>query len=190
VEAFTTPTPQRERTCLRTYLNTGNVPLGQNGDPFFLWQRQETLMHIMYSMMSVHQMRQAAVSPPEPLTEVLAALFPLDSLFIHSLTKALPSCRTSSSTSSRPCPCWLFMSPEEVSLMGGILVTVGPVSIHAIILSYLQTEHHWAASTCSSVNLQEVASDVRVSLLRALLCFPISVFSVTLPFLSFVVHCS
>lgn len=146
-------------------MNGENAPLSWTVDLFFLRQWQETQAHIRYL-----ECTSNAISPPEMLIEVPAVLFPLNFLFIHSLTKTLSSCRISSSTASRPC--WLFMSPEEGSWMGGIQMTVEPVSIHFIILPYLQAEHHWAASICSLVNLQEVTDDVRVSLLHALLQFP------------------
>lgn len=77
-------------------------------------------------------------------------------------------------------------------LGGGILVTVGLVSIHSIILPHLQAEHRWAASTCSSVNLQEVAGWCQGF---SATCPPpvpsLCIFNpVALPFLSFVVHCT
>lgn len=142
--------------------------------------------------LSVHQMRQAAASPPEILIEALAELFPLNFLFIHSLTKALPSCRTSSSTSSRPCPCRLFMSPEEGSLVGGSWwlwdwCPFTPSSSHVSRQS-IAGQHPPAPR----LTFKKWRVDVRVSLLTCPPPVPsLCIFNpVTLPFLSFVVHCT
>lgn len=178
MEAFTTSTPPRERRCLRTHVNTGNAPLGQAEDPFFLWQWQETLAHIRYLERTSNE---AGCGLSSRNSHWSSSCTFSSQLFIYTLPNQGPSKLQGPLINLFQALALLVIHvTRRRKLDGGILVTVGPVSIHSIILPHLQAEHHWAASTCSSVNLQEVAGDVRVSLLHALLQFPISVLFSTL----------
>lgn len=129
--------------------------------------------------------------PPEPLTEVLAAvLFPLNFLIyapqgpskLHDLLINL----------FQALSLLVIHVTRRKKLDRWILVTVGLMSIHSIILPHFQAEHCWAASTCSSVNLPRsggLRQDFSASCLPSVpfLCI---VNPITLPFLSLVFHCS
>lgn len=61
----------------------------------------------------VHQNAVPILSPQEPLTEVLASLFPHRFYFMHSPSVALQSCRTFWLTFSWPWPSCLFARPRR-----------------------------------------------------------------------------